>query len=83
MTGSRRCCAWPATATSLRVRPSPELDHVTRTIPRPLRARLLRWTAALVLLGGYAALADGGLTLAPVLLALGYVVLVPLAFLAR
>ena len=38
--------------------------------------------AALVLLAGYADLARGGQTLAPILLVIGYGVLVPLAILA-
>lgn len=47
------------------------------------RARAIVWwgAAAAALLGGYADLARGGETLAPVLLILGYVVLVPLAIL--
>jgi hypothetical protein len=36
-----------------------------------------------VLLAGYSALAAGGLTVAPVLLVVGYFVLVPIALLAR
>jgi hypothetical protein len=56
---------------------------VPRTFARPARARLLRWSAALVLVAGYSALVAGGLTLAPVLLVVGYFVLVPLALLAR
>jgi hypothetical protein len=39
--------------------------------------------AALALLAGYAALAAGSVTLAPVLLVVGYMVLVPLALLVR
>ena len=40
------------------------------------------WGAALIALGvGYADLARGGITLAPVMLVLGYCVLVPLAIL--
>jgi len=43
----------------------------------------LRWgVAALVLLAGYADLARGGETLAPILLVIGYGVLVPLAILS-
>jgi hypothetical protein len=44
---------------------------------------MLRWSAALVLLAGYVGLATGGVTLAPALLVAGYLVLVPLALLAR
>jgi hypothetical protein len=45
------------------------------------RALALRLAATLVLLAGYSDLARGGVTVAPVLLVLGYVVLVPLVFL--
>ena len=49
----------------------------------PARARSFVWwiVAALVLLAGYADLARGGETLAPILLVLGYCVFVPLAIL--
>ena len=48
-----------------------------------LRSRPLLWwsIAALAILGGYADLARGGETIAPILLVLGYCVLVPLAIL--
>jgi len=56
-------------------------------MPRPTRAALARalpWTAAaLTLAAGYADLLRGGVVLAPLLLALGYVVLVPVAVLKR
>jgi hypothetical protein len=43
----------------------------------------VRWAAAaVVLLAGYADLARGGVTVAPILLVVGYCVLVPLAILA-
>ena len=47
------------------------------------RARGLLWwgIAAVVLLAGFADLARGGETLAPILLAVGYCVLVPIAIL--
>ena len=47
------------------------------------RTRTLAWwgIALLVILGGFADLARGGDTLAPILLAVGYCVLVPLAIL--
>jgi hypothetical protein len=45
------------------------------------RGVLLWGVAALVLLAGYADLARGGTTLAPILLVLGYCVAVPLAIL--
>ena len=51
--------------------------------PRPLRSRSLLWwaLAALALIVGYADLARGGTTVAPILLVLGYCVLVPIAIL--
>ena len=45
------------------------------------RSAILWAAAALVLLAGYADLARGGETLAPILLIIGYCVLVPLAIL--
>jgi hypothetical protein len=49
---------------------------------KPRSKALLYWGAtAITLLAGYADLARGGETIAPVLLVLGYVVLVPLAIL--
>jgi hypothetical protein len=47
------------------------------------RSRTLLWwaLAALALIVGYADLARGGTTLAPILLVLGYCVLVPIAIL--
>lgn len=47
------------------------------------QARSLIWwgAAAVVLIAGYADLAVGGITIAPILLVLGYCVLVPLAIL--
>jgi hypothetical protein len=46
------------------------------------RTRLLWWSfAAVSLLAGYADLVRGGETIAPILLVLGYCVLVPLAIL--
>jgi hypothetical protein len=51
---------------------------------RPIAKRAsVRWAAvAIVLVAGYADLALGGETIAPILLVLGYCVLVPLAILA-
>jgi hypothetical protein len=47
------------------------------------RKASIRWGAAtLVLVLGYADLARGGVTVAPILLVLGYCVLVPLAILS-
>ncbi len=47
------------------------------------RARGMMWwgLAAVVILAGFADLARGGETIAPILLAIGYCVLVPLAIL--
>lgn len=45
------------------------------------RAQILRVAAAMALLLGYTDLARGGITAAPVLLVIGYVVLVPAAML--
>jgi len=56
---------------------------VPLSLARPNRVHLLRSMAALALLSGYAALAAGSVTLAPVLLVVGYMVLVPLALLVR
>ena len=51
-------------------------------IEKPRSRALLYWgAAAMALLIGYVDLARGGETLAPLLLVLGYVVLVPLAIL--
>jgi len=47
------------------------------------RARIWWALAAVVLLAGYADLVRGGITLAPILLVLGYCVLVPIAILKR
>jgi hypothetical protein len=46
------------------------------------KARLKWGIAAVVLLAGYADLARGGETIAPILLVIGYAVLVPLAILS-
>lgn len=52
------------------------------TIEKNRSRPLLFWgAAALVLAAGYVDLARGGETIAPILLVLGYVVLVPLAIL--
>jgi hypothetical protein len=53
--------------------------------PRRPALRALRWwaPAALALAAGYADLWRGGVTLAPALLALAYLVLVPAAVLRR
>lgn len=54
---------------------------MTENSNRRTRA-LMYWGAALVVLAlGYADLARGGETIAPILLVMGYVVLVPLAIL--
>jgi hypothetical protein len=55
----------------------------TDTRPRPLLSRSSFWwaLAAVALLVGYADLARGGVTLAPILLVVGYCVLIPIAIL--
>ncbi|MFN2398238.1 MAG: hypothetical protein ABR543_06295 [Gemmatimonadaceae bacterium] len=52
-------------------------------VPSSPRGRTFFWwgLAAAVLAGGYADLYRGGVTLAPILLVLGYCVLVPVAIL--
>ena len=47
------------------------------------RARLLRAVASAALLLGYADLVRGGVVVAPVLLVMGYLLLVPIALLTR
>jgi hypothetical protein len=51
--------------------------------PPPSRSRSLLWWAItfVVLLAGYADLVRGGQTLAPILLVIGYCILVPIAIL--
>ncbi len=59
-------------------------DFTGHSGPRPTSARRswMFWTiAVVVLLAGFADLARGGETLAPILLILGYCVLIPLAIL--
>ena len=52
------------------------------TTPRPRSRSLILWAVALVtLLAGFADLARGGETLAPILLVVGYCILVPIAIL--
>ena len=54
------------------------------TLTTPRRNAWLWWgLAALSLLLGYADLIRGGITLAPILLVLGYCVLIPVAILRR
>ena len=54
------------------------------TLTTPRRSSWLWWgLAALALLLGYADLIRGGITLAPILLVLGYCVLIPVAILRR
>jgi hypothetical protein len=50
-------------------------------LPAPRRARVLRAATLALVLAGYADLARGGITAAPLLLVCGYLVLVPLAIL--
>jgi hypothetical protein len=54
----------------------------TETTTRP-RALLWWGIAAVTLIAGYADLARGGETIAPILLVVGYCVLVPLAILKK
>lgn len=50
---------------------------------KPGGTSAIKWgVAALVLAAGYADLARGGMTLAPILLVVGYAVLVPVAILS-
>ena len=44
------------------------------------RARMLRLAATLVILGGYVDLVRGGISLAPLALVIGYLILTPLSF---
>jgi hypothetical protein len=54
------------------------------TAPRARSRAAIWWVAAaLALLLGYADLIRGGITIAPILLVLGYCVLVPMAILKR
>jgi hypothetical protein len=53
----------------------------TLVLPPPRRTRALRAATLALMLLGYADLARGGLTAAPLLLVAGYLVLVPLAIL--
>lgn len=60
----------------------PQMTESSKNTPAPRSRALLFWGAALLsLLLGYVDLARGGETIAPLLLVLGYVVLVPLAIL--
>jgi hypothetical protein len=54
-----------------------------QTVPRRRRAPLWWALAAATLIVGYADLVRGGETLAPILLIIGYCVLVPIAILRR
>lgn len=56
----------------------------TETAPRSRTRAAIFWVvAALALLIGYADLIRGGITLAPIMLVLGYCVLIPLAILKK
>ena len=61
--------------------PTPPVAHVPRRASAPLRVWRSRWPtiAALALAAGFADLARGGTTLAPLLLVLAYCVRVPAA----
>lgn len=66
--------------------PSAGSDYSTRMAQtEPRRGRALLWwgLAAATLILGYADLVRGGETVAPILLIIGYCVLVPLAILRR
>jgi hypothetical protein len=85
MDESTPSCTSLASATDTRI------DPITPT-PSPVRARslapawraaVLRLAAIAVLLIGYADLAWGGLTVAPVFLVVGYLILVPAALMTR
>lgn len=52
------------------------------TLPPARRARVLWVLALLVVFAGWAGLARGGITVSPLLLVFGYLVIVPLAILA-
>jgi len=52
-------------------------------IPFGKKNYLIFGVAALVILAGYLALSKGSITLAPILLLLGYLVLIPLGILAK
>lgn len=65
---------------------APELAHEQAIIRGPAFRRInyvLMAVAMAVILGGFVALARGSITLAPILLVLGYLVLVPIALLKR
>ena len=64
-----------------RLPPRPNLPRMTTNDTSRSRTLLYWGLAAASLLFGYVDLARGGETIAPVLLVLGYVVLVPLAIL--
>jgi hypothetical protein len=62
----------------------PRLTPSRLTPPGPARWRPAGWPlATLALAAGYADLARGGTTVAPILLVLGYCVLVPAAMMRR
>lgn len=63
----------------------PTSDAAAATASSPLLGSRLAWwvAAAVVLLIGYVDLWRGGETLAPILLVLGYCVLIPVAILRR
>jgi hypothetical protein len=60
------------------------VPYMEQSSPAPKSRSLLYWGVAIAtLIGGYADLARGGITLAPILLVLAYCVLIPLAILKR
>jgi hypothetical protein len=66
--------------------PAPEVPHSQDVIRGPAYARhnyVLMGVSVGVIVAGFIALAQGSITLAPILLVLGYLVLVPVALLKR
>lgn len=61
----------------------PQIPRLMTDAAKPLTKRAsFRWgLAALVLAVGYADLARGGMTIAPILLVVGYCILIPVAIL--
>ena len=58
-------------------------DRVEADLPFGRKNYILFGLAALVIVAGYIALSNGSITLAPILLLLGYLVLIPWGILAK
>jgi hypothetical protein len=59
------------------------MTEATRPAGSKMKRSTILWAAAsVVLVAGYADLSRGGVTVAPILLVIGYCILVPLAILA-